>query len=542
MMSRTLKFSAIASAALLAACGGSSGDPAVPEPGAPPVVGVAPPPVVGVTPPPVVTPPPPVVIPPPPPVVSVAPTTEPALQAATALLAKADALRATAIPATGAANFALVDGCFLTNGFSKPFIVADFDSDPMAVPSRQVDIGATRSNIRVLADRTIANADGSSRREIDVKWDTTFKDGTKFTALSDAIPTDTIISGSSSGAKLPDGSNCTTSESKSDWRFYGNRKVINANVQAHNERYDRTVLTTGLPVAPAVVYSKYIRFNVTDPGNAAKYVTVSGPGIVGGSPLAPITLKMVSVRLLRDAPEFAGKNGNFVDWKDTDPWRVCRTATGAYATAETADCVANGATGNNWGSFNATVPATLDTNFDALGVVAGGEYTVKVYNDDGWKTVNGQASSTPIAIYTAKLANLPFSAVALAGTAGVATDLFPKVATNSMTPAQIATAIRGKAAFSMDTTFSPAGAMPDSRLLGWGSFYSFKQGTVDAAQVPSNPASRQFDPSYPLANATSATLVVPAAVAKLGLPTFMQYGFSINNRNGNTLESLYAFQ
>ena len=84
--------------------------------------------------------------------------------------------------------------------------------------------------------------------------------------------------------------------------------------------------------------------------------------------------------------------------------------------------------------------------------------------------------------------------------------------------------------------------MPDSRLLGWGSFYSFKQGTVDAAQVPSNPASRQFDPSYPLANATSATLVVPAAVAKLGLPTFMQYGFSINNRNGNTLESLYAFQ
>ena len=472
---------------------------------------------------------------------SVAPSTEPALAAATALLAKSDALRATAIPATGAANFALLDGCFLTNGFSKSFLVPDFDADPLAVASRQVEVGVIRSNIKVLAERTVTNADGTSRREIDLKYDTSFKDGSKRTATAGAEPTETIISGSSSGAKLPDGSNCTTSESKSDWRSYGNQKVINANVAAHNERIDRTVLTTGLPVTPAVIYSKYIRFNVTDPSNAAKYVTIAGPGIVGGSPLAPIALKMVSVRLLRDAPEFAGKNGNFVDWKDTDPWRVCRTSTGGFATAETADCVTHGATSNNWGSFNSTVPATLDANFDAIGVVAGGEYTFKVYNDDGWKTVNGQLGKTPIATYTAVLNNLPFSAVALAG-AGVTTDLFPRVATNSMTPAQIATALLAKAAFPMNLTFTPPGAMPDGRLMGWGSFYSFKQGKVDAAQVPFNPASRQFDPSYPLANATSTTLLVPAAVAKLGLPTFMQYGFSIVNRNGNTVESLYAFQ
>ena len=513
MMSHTFKFSAIASAALLAACGGgSSGDAPAPETPAPP------------------------------PVVSVAPSTEPALEAATKLLAKADAFRATAIPATGVANAELLDGCFLTNGFSKPFIVADFDADPLAISSRQFDVGSTRNNIRVLADRTIANADGTNRREIDIKFDETYKDGSKRNATADAEPNTTIISGSSSGAKLPDGTNCTTSESKSDWRFYGNRKVINANVQAFNQRYDRTVLTTGLPSTPAVVYNKYIRFNVQDPANVARYVTIAGPGIVAGTPAAPITLKMVSVRLLRDAPEFAGKNGNFVDWKDNDQWQFCRTATGGLATAETADCVAHGATTNNWGSFNATVPATLDAQFDALGVVAGGEYTVKVYNDDGWKTINGQASSTPIATYTLKLANLPFSAVALAGTSGVTTDLFPKVATNSMTPAEISTAVRAKAAFSMNLSWTAPGAMPDGKTLGLGGLFSFKQGKVDATQGPFNPASRRFDPTYPLANVTSATLPIPAAVAKLGLPTYMQYWLFFNNRNGNTVESLYAFQ
>ena len=528
MKTRTFKLSAIASVAILAACGGGSGssDPAAAEPAATPPVAVTP------TPTPTPTPPAPI---------SVVPSTEPALQAATAFLAKADALRATAIPATGAAVYGLLDGCFLTNGFSKAFLIPDFDAEPLAVASRQVDVGLTLNNVKVMAERSITNADGSARREIDIKYDIIFKDGSKRTATADAEPTETIISGSSSGAKLPDGSNCTSSENKSDWRFYGNRKVINANVAAHNERIDRTTLATGLPVAPAVVYSKYIRFNITDPANAAKYATISGPGIVGGSPLAPITLKLVSVRLLRDSPEFVGKNGNFVDWKDTDPWRVCRTNTGNYATAETADCVANGATGNNWGAPSNAAAATVDSDFDRLGIVAGGAYTVTVYNDDGWKTVNGQFGKAPIATYTAVLNNLPFTAVALAGT-GVTTDLFPRVANNSMTPAQIAAAVRARAAFSMNLTFTPPGAMPDGRLLGWGSFYSFKQGKVDAAQGPSNPASRQFDPSYPLANATSATLLVPAAVAKLGLPTFMQYGFAINNRNGNFVQSLYFFQ
>ena len=84
--------------------------------------------------------------------------------------------------------------------------------------------------------------------------------------------------------------------------------------------------------------------------------------------------------------------------------------------------------------------------------------------------------------------------------------------------------------------------LADGRALGWGSLYSFKQGRVDPGQVLFNPASRQFDPSYPGANVTAATLKVPASVVKLGLPTYMELGFSINNRNGNVVQSLYSFQ
>ncbi len=513
MKTPSFKLSAIATVAILAACGGGGGtaDPAAPT----------------------------AVVPTP--VPSVAPTTEPALDAAVAFMAKSDALRATAIPATGAANFALLDGCYLGNGFSKSFVVADFDKDPFAITSRQFDVGSTRGNIKVLAERNLNNPDGTSRREIDIKYEITYKDGTKNQALVATVPTETIISGSSSGTKLADGSACATSESKSDWRFYGNQKVIDANVRAHNERRDRSTLSNGLPLATPVVYSKYIRLNVVDPANVAKYVTISGPGIVTGSPTAPMTLKMVSARLLRDAPEFAAKNGNFVDWLDTDGFRICRTANGNLAAAELADCLTNGATTNNWGFENQASAAALDTSFDALGVVAGGVYTVKVYNDDGWKTVNGQLNRTPIATYDATLPGLPFSAAALAGTS-TANDLFPKITTSSMTSEAIATAVRARAAFTLDLALAPAGAMPDGRSLGWGSLFSFKQGRVDPTQAAFNPASRTFDPSYPAANATSATLAVPAASAKLGLPTYMERTISVNNRNGNIIQSTYQLQ
>lgn len=453
-------------------------------------------------------------------------------------MAAFDALRA--VPrTTGAAVTALNDGCYLENGRSKAFIIADFDADPLAVASSADQIGTTRNNVRVLADRTSTNADGTMRREIDIKYDITYVDGSKLVATADNTFAQTIISGSSAGAKLADGTTCAAPETKSDWRFFGNRKIVNTFMSAQNERKERTVLATGVAIAPPVVYSKFINLGVQDPANVATYATLSGPGIkIAG---VDATLKLVSVRLLRDAPEFVGKNGHFVDWRDTDAFKVCRTAGGAYATADTADCVTNGATGDRWGFENMTTGLAADTGFDALGVVAGGDYAIKIYNDDGWKTVNGQAGKTPIATYTTKLVNLPFSAATLAG-AAPASDLFAKVLTGSMTSPDIATAIRGRGAFSVNLTYSQPAAMPDARALALGNLYTFKQGRQTVGQPNFNPASRSFDPTYPATSATAATVAVPAASVNLGLPTYAEITFNHGNRNGNIVRSLYTFQ
>lgn len=499
----TLKYSAIASAAFLAACGGSSGDPAAP------VV---------------------------PPVVSVAPSTEPALEAATALLAKSDAVRATAIPATGSAYYGLADGCLLSNGFSKSFLVADFDAEPLAVASRQVEVGSTRSNIKVLADRTVTNADGTSRREIDIKFDETFKDGSKRNATADTVPNTTIISGSSSGAKLPDGSNCTTSESKSDWRFYGNRKIVNTFVNATNEIIDRTSLATGLPLTTAVIHRKFVTLGVQDPAKVATYAIISGPGLTTTG--IAISLKLIAPRLLRDAPEFVGKNGNFVNWKDDDNFRVCRSTSGQFEVAETANCVLNGATSDRWEVSNAD-PVALDTAFAAFGFAAGGVYTVKVYGDDGWKTVNGQLGKTPIATYTPTLDNLPFSAAALAP-AGLP-SLYPARLTSSKTAAEVATAILSKAAYSLNLTWSAPGALPDGRPVAHTNVYFFEQGRASAGTT-FNPASRQTALEFAGATATALNATVPAAAVQLVTPTYAEYGIQYSNRNGNTVRAAYVWQ
>ena len=507
-MSPTFKLSGIAAAMFLSACGGGSNSDSIAA--ATPAS------------------------------VSVAPTIEPALDAAKAFLAKYDALLATAIPATGAASTVLNDGCYLADGRSKAYIVADFDSDPLAIASRQSGVGSVRNNVKVLADRTVTNADGTSRREIDIKYDTTYKDGSKFESPVDTVPDEIIISGSSSGAKMADGNACTTPESKSDWRFYGNRKVVRTVVNAVNERIERTGLATGLSLSPAVVYAKYLNLTVNDPANVATYAIITGPGLSATTLGATGSLKLLSVRLLRTAPELAGKPGNVVDWRDIDSWRFCATSTGAAASAEVADCALNGGGGNTWGYFNNASGAALDTSFSTLNIRAGDAYTIAVYNDDGWKTVNGQLGKTPIATYTNILRALPFSAATLAGT-GPDTDLFARFKSSTKTGAEIATAIRTKTAISTDATWSIPSAMPDGRATQLGDIYAFEQGNANTNGT-AFPRSRRILFGYPGAQATSATFTQPAPVSALVVPTFASFQLEYNNRNGNNVWSQYAWQ
>jgi len=312
-------------------------------------------------------------------------------------------------------------------------------------------------------------------------------------------------------------------------------------VSAINERIERTTLATGLSVTPAVVYYKYISLGVQYPAKIATYATITGPGLGQGAAFGTEgTLKLLSVRILRDAPELAGKSRNFVDFRDTDSFGICRTSTGAAAAADAADCVANGANGNNWGSFNSAIPANLDTGFASFGIRAGDVYTFNIYGDDGWKTVNGQAGKTPIATYTSTLRALPFNAVTLAGT-GVPADLFERLASGTKTFTEIATAFRTKTALTSDITWTAPGTMPDGRKLQLNDMYVYQQGQANTTGA-TWPASRKLIFSYPGALATAMTLSIPVPVTALVVPNFASFSLEYNNRNGNNVSSSYAFQ
>ena len=465
-------------------------------------------------------------------------STELAADAVKAFLAKQDASLATAIPTTGAAAAALTDACSLNNGFSKALGIADYDADPLRVASRQFDIGSTRTSITVLADRPSTNADGTTRRELDVEYVINYADGTKLEKA-----TQTLISGSSSGSTMADKSVCAVAENKTDWRFFGNRKVVNTFVTATNERKSRAALATGLPLAQEVVYSKYITLGVSDPAGVATYAIITGPGISTVTTGQPGSLKQVSPRLLRSAAEFAGKRGNFVDWKDTDTFRSCSNVAGTgSASAETANCAVDGSTGGNlWGTFDNASGSAMDAFFTTLNINAGAVYTIAIYGDDGWKTVNGQAGKTPIATYTSTLENAPYSAAALAG-AAPGTDLFPKLlTTGGVTSAQAAAAITGKSALSVNATWSAPATMPDSRALALTSHNYFEQGRASAGPA-FNPASRQSYANFSGSMATAGTFAKPVPVPELITPTYGQFDLNYTNRNGNGLRSLYTFQ
>ena len=457
-----------------------------------------------------------------------------ALTLAKAFLGSYDTSLATAIPATGATALALTDGCSLNNGASKALAVSDYDADSLRVASRQFEVGSVRSAISVTADRTIANANNTVRREIDVQYVIDYADGTR-----DEKATQTLITGSSAGSTLADGSACAASQDSADLRFFGNRKIANTFVNASNDKTDHLLLASGLAATPAITYSRYITLGVRDPSKVATYATVSGPGLTS-APGVPATFKMISPRLLRDDPLFAGKLGNFVDWRDTDTFQVCRSSTGTFAAEEVADCVTNGAAGSLWGSFGLTDPSAQDAAFNSINLAAGGVYTVKLYAGIGWKTVNGQATETPIASYTSTLENLPMSTVALASTVAVP-GKFPAFNTSSVTPPNVASNVRNKTAFSTDLTWFAPGVLPDARKAGLSSLLSFEQGRASAGTA-FNPASRQVTLSFPASTALLATFNVPAPVPALVTPLYFQASLEYSNRNGNFIRNLRTFQ
>ena len=455
------------------------------------------------------------------------------LQQAQKFFTDYDASLATAPPTTGAQLNALVDGCSLNNGYTKVASIAEFDADAVrGAAANKYRVGSTRTNIQVLADRAIINFDGSARRELDVQYQINYADGT---IEKDLI--NKLIAGSSFGSVFEPRTLCTTPETGTNWRLYGDREIVGIQVRAVNQRSERFSLANGAPFANPVEYSKFVQFRITDPRAVANYVIVTGPGLPTSG------LKMLSPRILRDDPLLAGKRGNFVDWNNNDTFRICRgDLNGNVVAAANADCTTFGVATANFGMFNQT-PVNADTNFNALGFFAGGIYTIAVHNDDGWKTVNGQSGKTAVKTYLQKLIALPASAASLAGTS-VITDLFPRM-TSSVSAVAIADAIRTKTPVPVNLSWNLMNALPDTSKLGWGDIYSFVSGR--AALVNGiTPGSRRIEFTYPNAGATSAASFTVGTSATtqpaLVTPTYSEFGLELTNRNGSRLLSLITFE
>lgn len=411
-----------------------------------------------------------------------------------ALARAIEAQTATALPANGTARLALVDLCWSNGGRTRANFIADYDANLTEYLKRDAFlIGRKIENIQVLALRNSVNADGSTRREIDVQWDVKYRDGTTLTGERQFL-----ISGSSAGTPR-----CTTPQTGSSLRALGNQQLVATAARANNFRDERYSITNGAALSPLVMYRREVEWAITDPMGNATYVILTGPGpsnLVNGV-VHPFSMKFISPRLLRSAPELQGKPGNFLNWRDDDIFRNCRLASGAVPVVKIVDCVTDGATGSSWGvGYTATPDEAADLSFEAQGWIAGGVYRFDVYNDDGWKTVNGHASKTPIASYYDTLDRLPYRFVDIAGA-------YPLINLGSMTTAQLAANATSATPANLSLTWTaPGRTFPGARVHHLNQVWEFQQGAKASNQGTTfNPAYRMLTRSYPGSTATSTT-------------------------------------
>lgn len=445
-----------------------------------------------------------------------------------------EAQTATALPPNGTARLALTDGCWASNGRTRANFIADYDANLAAYLRRDAYlVGRRIENIQVLALRNLVNPDGSARREIDAQWDVVYTDGTKAVASRE-----TLISGSSAGT-----ARCTTPQVGSTLRAMGNQQLLQTDLRANNLREERYSIATGAAVTPQVRLRREVQFQISDPMGNATHVVMTGPGptnTIAGTRY-PFSMKFLSPRLLRSAPELLGKPGNFVNWADDDSFRNCRMADGSVPVSPIVDCVANGATTNHWGiGFTDTPNAAADSSFEAQGWVAGGVYRFDVYNDDGWKTVNGQASRTPIATYYAELDRLPYRFTEL-----TASD-HPRITIGGgLTAAQVAANAVSATPSPLTLSWTRPALAPQQRQMQMFLAWEFHQGakTGNASGV-FNPAYRTLNRIYPGSTATSSS-DVPVTVKQVGQDSksYTEYNIYYNEPGtGNTIQSRIQFQ
>lgn len=445
------------------------------------------------------------------------------------LLRSYDAVWANGTPASGAAATTLTDACYLHNGTSRDAVVAHIDADPAAWGRANVyRVGSVRTNPSIQAVRNLTNSDGSTRREIDVQLDVQYADGT-----TDSAEKITLISGSSAGS-------CATPQTGNELRWFGNRR------QAEFYVLGRNLVNRTYKLADGTLNSSTLRrevgFGVRDPAGIATYAVVSGagPSTTSGTQSLSFSVKLLSPRVLRSDPAMAGKRGNFTNWSDKDTFRLCRSANSTAPNAALADCVGYGAQGWSYGvniSPTASNITSGDTNFASLGL--GGSYTVKLYNDDGWKTVNGHADKTPVATYTSTLAQLPYTFASLAS-ASDPTAYYPSVTAQSPDSVALAAALRAGVAGSVSLQWS-APVPPDGTAFRVQELGEYFEGPL-AGATTTPPGQRWYTVHYPNAAATGYDLPLSATPTSISSKIYSDVELWYTNRNGGRIGLIHAFQ
>ena len=423
--------------------------------------------------------------------------------------------------------------------------IATIDADSAQyVASNAYRIGSTRTNVRVVGEYDIINADGSTRKEIDTLYDINYTDGSV-----DKDAESTMVTGSTFGL-------CATPQNSAEPRFLGNQRVVGVVVRSRNERNERYIKATGAPSSNPVQYFKALQFGVSDPQGVATYAIVTGPGSFTINGVATsLSLKLLSTRLLKGDALLAGKSNNFTNWKADDLFRLCRTPSTLAVNANSAlpsnatDCTL-GASGTTLGqTLNATSSGvtaaqitSADQTFASFGFVSGGAYTFEIYSDDGWKTVNGEAGKTPIATYTIVNDALPYTFAQMV-TAGGGADSFPRVSFSSTSAAQLAAVINGGQASSLSLTWNTPTAQADGRVFRLTELGEFFQGVKPGNAAGALwPAERYYNPTYAFGFATVASGIgVTARPSSIVSKSYAEVGLNYTDRSGGRMYSYVSF-
>jgi len=433
-----------------------------------------------------------------------------------------EALLAQQMPASGAERYALLDACYLGNGSTKDMLVSNWGA--AQAQNNAYLVGRKMANVQVLAERKTANADGSARHEVDIGYDEQYTDGTATTALAE-----TLVAGSTSGA-------CATPQTGNALRALGNQRVAAVGLLSRNRLDVRRQLANGEP-HPQRPYAvrREVLFSIADPAKVATYAVVSWKSGQGGS--ATSSLKFLSPRIARDAPEMQGLAGN-ANYGDGDRFRHCPSnANDNEANAATADCATLGVTGDTWGwTFTLTNDnpsntdlTAMDTSFASSGLdTAGAEVTFVLYADDGWKTVNGQQGKTPVATYKVKLKNAsyPFAQLPLSSYPGL----------SNLTPAEadIAAAFKangGTATAELQAAKPPAGGLP----LAAPTLYSFRQGLKDASAAGPATVRTASITGTVAADGKTATIPFGGKPGGTSATTYGEFSLTYADRNGREM-------